>query len=202
MKRALYSFDHSPLASVALLLILGVLLMPMALASEDDEESTEHESASHEQGHGGILPLLTGVVALILSTILIVANKFMPLARNKSILPAAIFALSLGAGIIHLLLIEAHMAEAFAWGVFFTVVGILQAAYGFAFLKWQGTKMHYAGILLNAAVVLVYVLVRIFVPPFSPTGLPVDELDMTGLLANIIEIATIVALVYNLRKNR
>lgn len=60
--------------------------------------------------------------------------------------------------------------------------------------------MHWAGILLNSMVVLVYVLVRVVVPPFSPTGLPVDELDLVGLLANIIEIATVGVLAYSLKK--
>lgn len=87
-----------------------MFLVPMVLAVHEHEEpAAEHDSDVSEHGHTGILPPIVGVVALVLSALLIATKAIVPHAKSKWVLTGAILTLSLGAGIIHLLLIEDHL---------------------------------------------------------------------------------------------
>ena len=56
------------------------------------------------------------------------------------------------------------------------------------------------GIIGNILLVAIFIYARIFVPPFSPEGVPVNELEVNGILAVIIEIFII--LVYLLQAEK
>lgn len=108
-------------------------------------------------------------------------------------------ALSIAAGTIHLLLIQDHMAEAFEWGVFFTVVGASQIAYGFTFVKFQRPFLHYLGAIGNLAILVIYVHARLFIPPFAQEPTAVTEIDAAGIITDIIEATIIILLLCSLR---
>ena len=47
--------------------------------------------------------------------------------------------------------------------------------------------------------VIIFIFVRLFTPPFSPEGTPVNELDPYGIITLIIEILIVVLLAYVIR---
>ena len=89
------------------------------------------------------------------------------------------------------------------WGIFFLISGIAQIAFGIiiAFVKNPKINniLYYIGTIGNALLVLLFIFVRLFTPPFSPEGTPVNELDPHGIITLIIEILIVVLLVYIIR---
>jgi hypothetical protein len=84
------------------------------------------------------------------------------------------------------------------------ISGIAQIAFGIiiAFVKnpkINNILLYYIGLIGNALLVLIFIFVRLFTPPFSPGGTPVNELDPNGIITLIIEILIAVLLVYVIR---
>jgi hypothetical protein len=115
----------------------------------------------------------------------------------------SIAVLSFAVGIIHLLLVNEHMAESYMWGIGFLVMGVSQMIYGVvmvfakALLPIASTKrIFYAiGIAGNAVFVGIFVLART-TGVFSPDGVPVDELEANGILTIVIELLIATLLSY------
>ena len=117
--------------------------------------------------------------------------------------------LSMSAGIIHLLLIQEHMEESFVWGIFFLISGIAQIIYSIFIIivseklsplnnKWP---LYYFGIAGNALLVGIFVMVRLFTPPFSSEAAPINELEPNGIVTIITEIFLIVLLAYLIKSS-
>jgi disulfide bond formation protein DsbB len=117
--------------------------------------------------------------------------------------------LSMSAGIIHLLLIQEHMEESFVWGIFFLISGIAQIIYSIFIIivseklsplnnKWP---LYYFGIAGNALLVGIFVMVRLFTPPFSSEAAPINELEPNGIITIITEIFLIVLLAYLIKSS-
>jgi hypothetical protein len=125
---------------------------------------------------------------------------------RRTILASATI-LSISVGIIHLLLIKEHMTESHMWGIGFLSMGISQIVYGlimiFAkkFLSSAKTVLYNIGISGNALFIGMFIYVRLFVPPFSPDGTPVNELQTNGILTVIIQLILIVTLIYLVKCN-
>src|SRR5215207_8578511 len=126
----------------------------------------------------------------------------------------SIAALTMAAGIIHILLIKEHMEESYMWGIGFLVMGILQLIYAGVFIVFINNLerlekrravvvlFYSIGIIGNILLVAIFIYARIFVPPFSPEGVPVNELEVNGILAVIIEIFITGLLVYLLQAEK
>ena len=117
--------------------------------------------------------------------------------------------LSMSAGIIHLLLIQEHMEESFVWGIFFLISGIAQIIYSIFIIivseklsplnnKWP---LYYFGIAGNALLVGIFVMARLFTPPFSSEAAPINELAPNGIVTIITEIFLIVLLAYLIKSS-
>jgi hypothetical protein len=117
--------------------------------------------------------------------------------------------LSMSAGIIHLLLIQEHMEESFVWGILFLISGIAQIIYSIFIIivseklsplnnKWP---LYYFGIAGNALLVGIFVMVRLFTPPFSSEAAPINELEPNGIVTIITEIFLIVLLAYLIKSS-
>jgi biotin transporter BioY len=117
--------------------------------------------------------------------------------------------LSMSAGIIHLLLIQEHMEESFIWGIFFLISGIAQIIYSIIIIivaeklsplnnKWP---LYYFGIAGNALLVGIFVMARLFTPPFSSEAAPINELEPNGIVTIITEIFLIVLLAYLIKSS-
>jgi hypothetical protein len=125
----------------------------------------------------------------------------------------SIAALTMAAGVIHILLVKEHMEESYMWGIGFVVMGILQLMYGGVFIvfannlrrlfKGSVVRSFYSiGIIGNILLVAIFIYVRLFVPPFSPEAIPVNEIQANGVLTVVMEIFIAGLLVYLVERQR
>ena len=147
-----------------------------------------------------------GIAAGLVSTLRYKSNNSK--STSISIIIISIAILSMSAGIIHLLLIQEHMEESFIWGISFLISGIAQIIYSIFIIiiaeklsplnKWL---LYYFGIAGNALLVGIFVMARIFTPPFSSEAAPINELEPNGIVTIIIEIFLIVLLAYLIKSS-
>lgn len=210
---------------LVLLLILLLIQLPLFLISssiittsggnynvlaqsEDEDENNNNTNMSMMKEDNIISPLTewVGIFALGITLGLVSPLKYMSgYSKNASIRIAKISAaiLSMSAGIIHLLLIQEHMEESILWGIFFLISGIAQIIFGiFIIITLEKLSpinksiLYYFGIVGNALLVGIFILVRLFTPPFSTESAPINELEPNGIITIIIEILSIVVLSY------
>jgi hypothetical protein len=129
-------------------------------------------------------------------------------SRSIRIINISIAILSISAGIIHLLLIQEHMKESFMWGISFLISGIAQIIFGIIIIilaeklsPINKLILYYFGIVGNALLVGIFVFVRLFTPPFSTEGAPINELEPNGIITIITEIFLIVLLAYLIKSS-
>jgi hypothetical protein len=209
--------------SLVLLLILLLIQLPSflvssiittsggnynVLAQTEDEDENNNTNMSMMKEDNIISPLTewVGIFALGITLGLVSALRCMSdYSKNASIRIAKISAaiLSMSAGIIHLLLIQEHMEESILWGIFFLISGIAQIIFGiFIIITLEKLSpinksiLYYFGIVGNSLLVGIFILVRLFTPPFSTESAPINELEPNGIITIIIEILSIVVLAY------
>ena len=147
-----------------------------------------------------------GITAGLVSTLRYKSNNSKSTSIRIIIISIAI--LSMSAGIIHLLLIQEHMEESFIWGISFLISGIAQIIYSIFIIitaeklsplnKWL---LYYFGIAGNALLVGIFVMARLFTPPFSSEAAPINELEPNGIVTIITEIFLIVLLAYLIKSS-
>lgn len=178
------------------------------LAQSEDEDENNNTNMSMMKEDNIISPLTewVGIFALGITLGLVSPLKYMSgYSKNASIRIAKISAaiLSMSAGIIHLLLIQEHMEESILWGIFFLISGIAQIIFGIFIIitveklsPINKSILYYFGIVGNSLLVGIFILVRLFTPPFSTESAPINELEPNGIITIIIEILSIVVLAY------
>lgn len=178
------------------------------LAQSEDEDENNNTNMSMMKEDNIISPLTewVGIFALGITLGLVSPLRYMSgYSKNASIRIAKISAaiLSISAGIIHLLLIQEHMEESILWGIFFLISGIAQIIFGiFIIITLEKLSpinksiLYYFGIVGNSLLVGIFILVRLFTPPFSTESAPINELEPNGIITIIIEILSIVVLAY------
>ena len=174
--------------------------------SENDENNNTNMSPMKEDNIISPLTEWVGVFALGITVGLVSSLGYKPVyskSRSISITNLSIAILSISAGIIHLLLIQEHMKEAFVWGISFLISGIAQLIFGIIIIIIGGelspinkSILYYFGIIGNALLVGIFVLARLFTPPFSTEAAPINELEPNGIITIITEILLIVLLAY------
>ena len=174
--------------------------------SENDENNNTNMSPMKEDNIISPLTEWVGVFALGITVGLVSSLGYKPVyskSRSISITNLSIAILSISAGIIHLLLIQEHMKESFMWGVFFLISGIAQLIFGIIIILMGGklspinkSILYYFGIIGNALLVGIFVLVRLITPPFSTEAVPINELEPNGIITIITEILLVVLLAY------
>jgi hypothetical protein len=135
-------------------------------------------------------------------------NSIYSKSRSIRITNISIAILSISAGIIHLLLIQEHMKESFMWGISFLISGIAQIIFGIIIIilgeelsPINKLILYYFGIVGNTLLVGIFVFVRLFTPPFSTEGAPINELEPNGIITIITEIVLIVLLAYLIKSS-
>jgi hypothetical protein len=99
------------------------------------------------------------------------------------------------------------------WGIGFLVMGISQLIYGVVFIIFADNLIrllkravvlssYSIGIIGNTLLVAIFIYARLFVPPFSPEAIPVNEIEVNGILTVIIEIFIVGLLVYLVKRER
>jgi hypothetical protein len=174
--------------------------------SENDENNNTNMSPMKEDNIISPLTEWIGIFALGITVGLVSSLGYKPVyskSRSISITNLSIAILSISAGIIHLLLIQEHMKEAFVWGISFLISGIAQLIFGIIIIIIGGelspinkSILYYFGIIGNTLLVGIFVLARLFTPPFSTEAAPINELEPNGIITIITEIILIVLLAY------
>ena len=177
-------------------------------AQSENDENNNNTNMSPMKEDNIISPLTewVGVFALGITVGLVSSLGYKPVyskSRSISFTNLSIAILSISAGIIHLLLIQEHMKESFMWGVFFLISGIAQLIFGIIIILMGGklspinkSILYYFGIIGNALLVGIFVLVRLITPPFSTEAAPINELEPNGIITIITEILLVVLLAY------
>jgi len=189
-----------------------ILFFVFLSASDSFSNNTFFVLAQEEQiddEENNIMPLMAemvGVVTLVgISGIFFMFyfknQKDHNIIKNKLLWPISI--LSLGAGIIHLLLVQEHMEEVFEWGILFLISGILQVVFCFLYIsrKNMNYTLSYIGIIGNTILTFIFVYVRISPNvPFSIEDGPIVELEPNGMLVVMIQVLLIIFLSYGVFK--
>lgn len=103
-------------------------------------------------------------------------------------------ALSLGAGVIHFAVSGEHYDLSWAHGTFFAVVAWLQLSWAVAVVLRPTRRMLIAGVLLNAGIVGVWAVSRVWGVPIGPGAWTPESIAMSDALSSACEVG-IVALV-------
>jgi hypothetical protein len=185
----------------------GVNNKVFAQNENDENNNTTNMNTMKEDNIISPLTEWIGVFVLGITVGILLPIRYKPVyfkSRSISITNLSIAILSISAGIIHLLLIQEHMKEALMWGIFFLITGIAQLIFGIIVIIMMGGKLYpinksilyYFGIIGNALLVGIFVLVRLFTPPFSSEAAPVNELEPNGIITIITELLLVVLLAY------
>lgn len=187
--------------------------MAMNNSGEEGGGRQAAESISHVTEDVGIFAIGISLGLLILPLIdRRWYNHDSNLMARKNIF-ISIAALTMAAGVIHILLVKEHMEESYMWGIGFLVMGISQLIYGGVFIMFADNlrrllkravvlSLYSIGIIGNTLLVAIFVYVRLFVPPFSHEVIPVNEIEVNGILTVVIEIFIVGLLVYLVKRER
>ncbi len=205
------SFNYNIVLSLLLLLAAITLLsnniIVQGQSNESSSEQASTEQMNGDQIQGKLITSVTewiGVFALgitsgILSFSIKTSNNITAFEKRRKII-LSIVVLSISVGVIHLLLVQEHSKESYLWGIFFLISGIAQIVFGIIIAFAKNPKinniLYYIGSIGNALLVLIFIFVRLFTPPFSPEGSPVNELEPNGIITLIIEILIVILLGY------
>jgi hypothetical protein len=101
-------------------------------------------------------------------------------------------ALSLGAGVIHLAVSGEHYDLSWMHGTFFAVVGWLQISWAVAVILRPNRRLLTAGVLLNAGVVAVWVMSRVWGVPVGPEAWTPESVALADALSSGCELGIVV----------
>lgn len=114
--------------------------------------------------------------------------------------------LSIGASLVHGALVDEHLNEWWAFGVFFVLASASQGLYGFAILashimngspiseRWPHAARRWfylAGIVGNGLLVLMYIVSRTIGVPLGPEAGVVEAWDALGVMTKLLELGVI-----------
>jgi hypothetical protein len=110
---------------------------------------------------------------------------------TTTVMQAALAMLSLAAAAIHFAVIGEHFAEYAAFGIFFSVVGWLQALWAVGVMVLPTRRVLLAGLVGNAVVVLVWIVSRTAGLPLGPDPGIAEPAAFVDVLSTILEVATV-----------
>jgi len=106
-----------------------------------------------------------------------------------------IAALSLIAGLIHLLVMPEHFEEWWGYGTFFLVAAVAQIGYVPILLRWPNQRVLILGVAGNSAIIFLYLLTRVAgIPLFGPEAGEVEEVGFVEVCATASEADIVVAM--------
>jgi hypothetical protein len=180
--------------------------------STTDEEATD--LISHSTEDVGIFAIGVSLGLLILPLI----NRRRNTNTNPNLMAEkniyiSVAVLTMAAGIIHILLIKEHMEESYMWGIGCIAMGISQLIYGGVFILFANNlrrlfkgsvvmSLYSIGIIGSILLAAIFVYVRLFVPPFSPEAIPVNEIEFNGIFTVTMKIFIVGLLVYLAKRER
>jgi hypothetical protein len=107
------------------------------------------------------------------------------LATLADLLPGP---LSLGAAAIHFAVIGEHFEEFWAFGLFFAGTGWFQAWWAVEYSLRSRTRLLWAlGVLVNAGIVAIWIVSRVFGLPFGPHPGEPEPIGLPDVTATVLE---------------
>jgi len=103
-------------------------------------------------------------------------------------------ALSAGAGVIHLAVIEEHMRQYVPFGLLFAGVAVLQIGWAIAYLVRPGRGLATLGLVVNAGIILVWIWSRSVGLPVGPNAGRPDAVGFVDAVATGFELALVLLL--------
>ena len=102
-------------------------------------------------------------------------------------------ALSMAAGLVHIVVSPLYFTQCIGYGAFFVTVATLQGIGAMALTASEPHRFFYwAGIVGNAAVVLIWLITRtVGIPFFGPAAGEVQPVGVPDLVATLLELALI-----------
>ena len=103
---------------------------------------------------------------------------------------------SFGAGAIHAFVVDEHLHESIAFGVFFILAAAFQVGWGLELVRRPTRRLLIAGAIVNSIVVLVWIASRTVGLPIGPEAGTPEAVGLADAVSTIFEAAIVaVALV-------
>ena len=102
---------------------------------------------------------------------------------------------SLGAGLVHLAVVQEHLDEWWLYGVFFAVLGAAQLLWAMAALARDEAPFPRTVALANVAVVLLWLVTRTTGLPVGPEPWEAEAFGRADVLATVLELVVVALLV-------
>jgi hypothetical protein len=102
---------------------------------------------------------------------------------------------SLGAGLVHLAVVNEHLEEWWVLGVFFAVVGAAQLLWAIAALAADRAPFLRVVVAGNIALIALWATSRTIGMPIGPEPWTAEQAGRSGVLCIVLELATVFALV-------
>jgi hypothetical protein len=109
---------------------------------------------------------------------------------------------SLGAGLVHLAVVQEHLAEWWLYGVFFAALGVAQVGWALAALARDTAPVLRPVVLVNLGVVSLWAVTRTVGLPVGPEPWQPEPAGRPDVLATLLEVAVVVALLVVARTTR
>jgi hypothetical protein len=106
----------------------------------------------------------------------------------------AVALLSVGAAVIHFAVIAQHFEEWWLTGLFFVAIAVFQIAWALLVLVRPSSPVYLAGALVNAAIVVTWIVSRTTGVPVGPEAGEPEAVGFPDTLATAFEVVLVVAL--------
>ena len=166
-------------------------------SEEAEQEEDRQEDTGAGQVAGAILISIGGVALVPLTAPLARRRKpedelgeeldAQPESAVAGALRVDLAVLSIGAAVIHFAVIAQHMNEWWLTGTFFAVVALFQLAWAVAVLAQPSQPLYLAAALVNAGVVLTWIVSRTVGVPVGPEAGEVESIGLPDVLATSYE---------------
>ncbi len=176
---------------------IGSMIKVNAFAQKEAHDD-EHEDISKTKSHvhttfSAEIAQWVGVGTLIGLPMIISRIR-----RDKAVLRNAVLLLSVGAGIMHILLAQDHLDVGIAHAMFFAIAGLSQIGFGILFVLKPSKIVSIVGIIGSTANIILYFVTRIEGLPMPFTA--PEGIDAIGIITKIIEILLVISLVFLIQK--
>jgi hypothetical protein len=101
---------------------------------------------------------------------------------------------SLGAGLVHLAVVQEHLAEWWVYGAFFAVIGAAQILWGLGALARDRAPFLRLVVAANIALVALWATTRTVGIPIGPEPWTTEAVGRADVLCVVLEVATVLAL--------
>lgn len=100
------------------------------------------------------------------------------------------------AGVIHLILVPAHMKHAPAHGLFFLLAGTAQIIWGLMIVRQPSLKLYYIGAIMAGWLIILYGITRLLPAPFSHGPEAIETIDLVCKFCEALGMFSLLVLIF------